>query len=415
MAAPPKPNRVELPYQTGTAGVLLSDTDNLYRIRDIETALDLIDDDDGLFYRYLTILPNDSPASQARYDWTESDMIDNHTQINNSGGYTASATSIVVDDSLLAVANRLFLVQRTKEILYVTAVTYATHTLTVTRGFNGTAALALNDDDKIIALPAVLPERATANSGTGLIPTGEEYNYISTLSETFQITEIQENSEMAQGVATVPWEVANKALSVRRQINKALMYGKRGQVASASDGPIFQSQGFEHYIKSNILDLELNQGGIAWPDMNDWLYGLSDFSISSKVKQCLCGNWLWSSFVRFKRDEELNGEKPYYDPIMNTNLMSIVTDEGVVLEIMQDKHGFDAREGLGGDGIVLDSKYAALKEMRGMPLAWRQNVQANDAHVRKDEIWGTYSLKLRHEQLHGIIRNATRNVRTGLK
>lgn len=409
-----KHNRVQLPYQTGTAGITLTDTDNIYRIRDIITAIDEIDKPDGMFYRWLDMLPQGEAAKQAIYYWTESDMIDNHTRINNSGGYTASATSLVVDDSLLAVANRIFAVERTKELIRVDSVNYSTHTLTVTRGHMGSAPLALNDDDIIIALPATLPERADANSGTGLIPQGEEYNYIFRFSETFEITHVQEGADMAEGVATVPWEVANKALSLRRQLNKLLMFGKKGEVTT-SDGPEWMTQGFYNYIKTNKLDLEENNGILTWPVLNDWLYGLFDYSVSSQTKVCLCGNALWSTIARIQRDEQLPGERPFFDPIMRAPVMSIVTDEGNTLEIMQDKHGFDAREGLGGDGIIVDASYVELKEYTNEPLQWRPNIQDNDSHVRKDEIWGSTSLKLRHEELHGTITGATRNVRDGLK
>ena len=39
-------------------------------------------------------------------------------------------------------------------------------------------------------------------------------------------------------------------------------------------------------------------------------------------------------------------------------------------------------------------------------MQWRQNIQANDSHARKDEIWGTYAMTMVNEQVMGTIEGA---------
>jgi hypothetical protein len=43
-------------------------------------------------------------------------------------------------------------------------------------------------------------------------------------------------------------------------------------------------------------------------------------------------------------------------------------------------------------------------------MAWRQNVQHAKAHFRQDEYFGSFSLELRHADLHGFIRGAEKTI-----
>jgi len=48
-----------------------------------------------------------------------------------------------------------------------------------------------------------------------------------------------------------------------------------------------------------------------------------------------------------------------------------------------------------------------MTELVSQSLSWRPNVQDNDSHVRKDEIWGTAGLCLKHAGTHGVVRGAS--------
>lgn len=95
---------------------------------------------------------NKETIIQSEATWYDEDPFQPYTQVNLSGGYTAAATSIVVDDASFFVAGDVSKIARTAEQILVTASDTSTNTLTVTRGYGVTTAAAINDNDYIIVL-----------------------------------------------------------------------------------------------------------------------------------------------------------------------------------------------------------------------------------------------------------------------
>jgi hypothetical protein len=122
---------------------------------------------------------NKLSVANFKFEVQTQEVIGQKTYINLAAGYSASATSIVVDDSELVPKYSLVKVPRTGEIFWVTAVTASTDTLTVTRGYAGTTAAILLDNDELIILGPAYPE----NSSSGDIITAQpSYTYNYTLS-----------------------------------------------------------------------------------------------------------------------------------------------------------------------------------------------------------------------------------------
>jgi hypothetical protein len=404
--------RVSLPYTTRTTGVDIFDTDNLFRQREIDQQIAMLNTDDGTFLKALDIWSTKPPVSQMLYYWVEDEMLPIHTQVNLAAGYSASATSIVVDDPRLFIVGSELTATRTLENMRVTAVDYDTSTIIVTRGFNGTPAAALVDNDVLVSLTVGLAEMADANEGTGRIPGTEKYNFCSLLSETFKVSEVQEYAAMYESgigkVATIEWEVANKMFEIKRKVNKALIFQHRG-TTTTSDGTLYCSQGFVHYINDNVLNLGEKNDSLSWPILSQWLDTLFSPTASSNEKLCNCGNYLFGAVQRFSRDMATPPVK-YYHPDLGTDMIEVYTEEGNLVKFARDKHGFSADEGLAGWGIVVDMAHAFKREYAGWPMTWKRGIQGSRSHYREDEYYGSFSLELRHPSCHGFIRNAGRSI-----
>lgn len=404
--------RVSLPYTTRTTGVDIFDTDNLFRQRDIDKQIDLLNKDDGTFLKALDLWSTKPAVSQMVYFWVEDEILPIHTNINLVAGYSATATSIVVDDSRLFVANSEVHVPRTLENMLVTAVDYATHTLTVTRGWNGTPGAALVDNDVLIGGIAHLAEMADANLGTGRVPDTEKYNYCSRFSESFKISHVQEVAAMYESgmgkVASIPWEVANKMFEIKRKVNKALLFQHRG-TTTVSDGTIYCSQGFLHYVEDNVLNIGSNNENLSWPVLSDFLDQTFDATASSSEKFCNAGPYLFGAVLRMSRDMSAPPTK-YFHPDLQTDMIEVLTESGNMVKFAKDKHGFPADEGLAGWGVIVDMAHAYKREYNGEPMTWRQGIQAGTSHFRQDEYWGSFSLEVRHPSCHGYIRGAAKGI-----
>lgn len=404
--------RVSLPYTTRTSGVDIFDTDNLFRQREIDQQIDMLNKDDGTFLKALDLWSTKEAVNQAVYYWVEDEMLPIHTLVNYSAGYAAGDTSIVVDDAKLFIVNSEVHVTRTLENMRVTAVDYDTNTITVVRGFGGTPAAALVDNDVLVGGIAHLAELADANEGTGRIPGTEKYNFISRFSESFKISHVEEVAakfETGIGkVATIPYEVANKMFEVKRKVNKALIFQHRGTTTTA-DGTIYCSQGFVHYINDNVLNLGEKNDSLSWPILSDWLDSMFDPTASSGEKFINSGNYLFGAVMRMSRDMSTPPDK-YYHPELGTDMIDVQTEEGNMVKFARDKHGFPASEGLAGWGLVVDMGHVYKREYVNEPMTWRQGIQAGVSHFRQDEYWGSFSLELRHPEVHGFIRGAAPSI-----
>ena len=395
------------PYQTMTSGIEVGSHDQFFRVRDLDPEIHELNQDDGIFYKVLQGMPNDAPAINPRYEWAYDDIPANQTRVNYGAGYAAGDVSIVVDDSLGIVANSLLYNTRTRELMYVGAApTYATHTVaSLTRGFAGTAAAAILDNDELTFLGDQLPELADANGGNGSVP-AQDYNYIQRWSKTFRVSHLQEQTEMIGNVGQVPRESVRKMLEMKRQINASLIYGKKGKVVSpisSDDGYVYTTNGFVNYITTNELNVSDIGGHLSWPVLNHFLRPLFNSRASSQTKVLYCGTNLFAALTRIAWDRF--NFRPAVEMSLGTRAInSIITDEGGSVQVVLDKYGFPGQ--WSGGGILVDMAHVKLKEMRGEPLAWRPSIEDNPAHVRKDEVWGSASLKLWHEETHGIIFGA---------
>jgi hypothetical protein len=393
-----------MPYTSQSAGIAVGDNDQFFRIRNIDPLIKELNMDDGIFYKILNMFATEEPAFSPKYEWSEDDVPAVTTKINLAAGYNTTATGLTVDDALGLIENSIIQVAETKEILYVTAVGSST-TITVVRGFAGSTPAAISDNDTLLFHGDQLPELAAANVNNGSIPTAF-YNYIQRWSSGVQISDIQDVVQMMGGVGQMPREVLRQALKMKRQINNALIRGRRNAIISpvtANDGFVYMTHGFESYVTTNELDLASDNGNLSYEAVNTFANPIFNATASSPSKAVVCGEVLFSAFTKLAFDRF---SPATFEPTLGATLLTIMTDQGGKLDIILDKYGFPAGTPLSGEGIVVDLAHVKLKELNGQPLAWRQNVQANDAHTRQDELWGTASLKLTHETTHGKIKGA---------
>ncbi len=89
-------------------------------------------------------------AQSTRHEWFEDRLNPNHSAVNSGGGYDDEATSINVDDGTVFRPGDLVKADGTEEVMQVTAV--STNTLTVTRGYGGSTAVALIDDQPLTVI-----------------------------------------------------------------------------------------------------------------------------------------------------------------------------------------------------------------------------------------------------------------------
>ena len=365
---------------------------DLLRINDVDPMFTMLNDGSALFYRLLTMYGSEEAASQPQYHFFNDDIYASETNINNGAGYSASDTSIVVDDAI-GVANAHAAIRRTGEIIRITSA--STTTWTVVRGVEGSTAAAILDNDEVVLLGGVLPERGAANGGIVQLPTKVQ-NYVSFFSQSVSSSSLQEATEMLNGVGQMQGEFQKMTLWLMRQMDKALRYSKKDVNTdfAGSGKAAYFTAGLEEYVTTNT---ELTVDGLTWYDFNTAFNAAFLPTNSSPTKTLICSQTAFSAINKVAYDRWT--ANPAFEATLGATMGQIVLDGGGVIDVVLDKYGFGTQ---GKQGYLLDLPYVKTKEMANHGLQWRDITLPTD-HGSKSEVYGSTSLKLQLPSLHRTI------------
>ncbi len=385
-------------FLTDTAGITAPETSwNVFRNPDIDNRLYELNIYSSVYYKILELLTEEEDAKQPRFDWAEDDIPARTTAVNNVGGYANNATSIVVDDSTVFIIGHVIRSMTHNELLLITDINDSTKTLTVTRGYAGSSAAVLDNNEVLMDMGMVLGENGDAPNARGKIPT-EKYNYIEMKSRTFAISELQQTTDMRYDVGKIPRETLEKAFSIRRDFAMALLYGKRSKTTAADGNTAYTTGGFYEFATEN--GLSTSASGLTWTTLYGWAEEAFIPTESSPRKILLCGSGVAQAITQIAYDKTRFAE---YNDVLGQQVNILRLPSGNEIEIIQDPYTFSSSFGTEKKGILIDTKHISLKWKEGWRLRWKQNIQNNYTHGRKDEIYGACGLKLKHPEVHGTI------------
>lgn len=189
-------------------------------------------------------------AKNPKFDWLEDEQVPWMTAINNGAGYTAGATSIVVDDGPFIAVGDIIKVFKTGEAMRVTAV--ATNTLTVSRGWGSTAA-ALVDNDIVMVLGPAIAEGQSVGAArmTVKVP---KFNYTEIFRHPVKVTKTLEASALYGGNERNT-QRRKVAIQHNMAIERALWFGTRVENTTATDAPIRSTGGVTSFVTTNKTSL----------------------------------------------------------------------------------------------------------------------------------------------------------------
>lgn len=406
--------RVQLPFLTTTEGLSVFDTDNQYRPLLWDRASSEIDwlqkQDNGLLLTILEHLPTTGkPWNEPIIHWTEDERMNPVSYLTTA--VNVSETSLILADAKIAVVGTHLVSPADSEIMVVTAVDYDTSTLTVTRGANGTSAVAKAARDKIIAMPVYLPELGDIPDGMGRMAGEGQWNCISIIATSLTVGRLQENSMVYDNWGQVPQLTVQAALDIRRSLGYALIFQARATYPVANKGQMYIGSGFLHYLKDGFLDVGSENANLTWPILNAWLEARFAPDASSQQKVLLAGPNLFGALNRLARDAGKLAEGPYFHSTLAVSTMQITTESGYSVEVLLDKFGLSPDFGLADWGLLMDTAHIEGGMYNGLPFQWVQNIQDNDDLLRRRDAYiGSFAMVVKHQECHGIIRGAANKI-----
>jgi len=342
------------------------------------------------------------PTINPIFYWFEDDLQPKWDAVDNTNGYGANDTTIVVDRGALYSVNDLVKVPSTGEVMLVTSVDPVNNTITVKRGIGETAPALLGNDDPLVIIGNAHKEGSLAPEAKGTV-VETVYNYTQIFRTTVKVTKTQEASELYGGSDRL-YQRRKKAIEHAVDIERAFLFGERSEDLSGSE-PRRTTRGVISFLTANtdnILDVS-SDGKLSEGLLEEFFESL--FRYGSNKKVCFASPRLISIFNAFGRDKirTVVGEETF-----GIKVMQYISAHG---ELQLIKHPLLEGSVYGKYGIILDLeediKYRPLK---GRDTMLNTNIQPPDADYVMDEYLTEAGLELRSPKKHGLIIGANEAV-----
>ena len=239
-------------YMTTDTGI---NDGTIFRVRDIESRVHWRNRNAAEFYKFLREVRRGPVATQPEHRWGEADKAPNYVVVKDA--VDSSATAIDVFDAYQCVTDDVLYNTRTSEIIRIDAIDDE-DTISVAattgygRGHQGSTAAAMRIGDRLIKMGIQLAEQGTAADSRGVTPTAL-WNYLEAQQKTWQVTTMQQNSQMLDGVGQIDELWMRSLWELDETSNTALYFSRRDRVDDAA-GTLYSMNGLDQQIMSHAID-----------------------------------------------------------------------------------------------------------------------------------------------------------------
>jgi hypothetical protein len=375
------------------AGVSYYDIGTERKAFDASSKIISVDPSEALF-TVLLLKMEKGETNSLRYDWWDNEIEASSTKINHAAGYAADATDIVVDDASLFLVKDIILNANTMEQMLVTAVTAATNTLTVTRGYGTVTAAAITDNDDIVWMLNAMEENSNAPDSRTSQPT-YDYNLVQEIRTPFEGSWWSEGQKLKTAEKERKRQTNIHMVQHRRGLERIFLFGQRK--ADADEKKQTMSGIYPYIPSDNILDANTDYSG--YMTESGWeSYCEQIFQYGSDRKLLAASSSLITALNGFASAKMISTDMG-------------MKEFGVAINAWRSPHGtlgIVPSRALGGPfagmGLVADMKYLKWRPFDGNDTKLVVNIQANDKHGYKDEIWTQGTLEVRGAKSHFLIK-----------
>lgn len=334
-------------------------------------------------------------TSQTEFSYFDKALMSDLIKVNNGGGYNSSATSIVVDDSTNVKVGDIVVSATTLERLYVSAVDYSTHTLTVTRSIGSVAAGVLADDEELLILGSAHQEGGDAANAISFEPT-KRTNCIQIFKTALKMSMTQKQTDQYTG-DDYSEQKRDAALLHKLELERAAWFNDGGAsyYYTGSDGRARVTNGILNQITSNVLDAG---GTLTEAELDNFLETVGNKGNSEKTLFAsarlisIMNGWGKDRWQPSSLSEKygLPGVKEYLNPHCKLNVVN-------------------ARQIFRGPfqywNAILDLPLLKYRPLKGRDTAFEKVTTTKD--VVYEQFITECGFEIRNEAAHAIIKNAT--------
>ena len=361
---------------------------------DMRNTIAQLEPDESPFITFLRASKkNTRVAHNPKFEWMEDSLTPNGSTLATAIAAT-STTSVVVasGDGVLFKAGDI--IMASTEAMLVTGV--SSDTLTVTRGFGGTTALAsIALNTPIYIISNVHPENDTSPAALSTKPE-EKYNYTQIFRTSVQLSNTADKTKMYGG-ADRGYQRSKALLEHKREIAKAFYAGRRfidtSTYAKRATGGLFsfltQTQAFA-------------AAGTALTYANfDEYVAQKVFRYGSKQKLLIAGPKLSTVINMWALNKVVTDVST--DAAFGMRVKKLYTSYGDLMVVYDP---LLADLGHPDYGIVIDTNNINYVHLDGRDTKLYTNIQENDRDGIKDEYLTECGLEVRLPKTHMLITGA---------
>jgi hypothetical protein len=337
-----------------------------------------------------------APTRSPKFRWSEYELDERFDAIDNTGGYNASASALVVQTSDVFYPEALVKVPRTGEVFRVTSVDPGDSEVTVERGYGSAAAAAVNDGEALFVIGNAREEGDVSRPARSRDPL-EKLNYTQIFKDWVEESGTRHSSD--DETEPHDWEFQSGVKMIEHQKSKelSLLLGTPGE-ENGDHGKVRTTGGVTHFATENNVDAN---GTLTRAEFNGWLQG--PLRYGKNVMVFLSRNVAGSlSELAMQSIQTQSGNTRY-----GIGLQQWTSAHGTVNFV---QHPLLEGPEYGGYAIAVNLDNARYRYLNGSnaPGGSRdtqvnRNVQENDRDGRKDEILTECGLQLSQAKKHGVL------------
>lgn len=378
-----------LPGGVGTEDVLA-----LQLKPDVGTRVFGYDPPGNPYTRFMTKRLKPKPAIATKVQWMEDDIIPFWDQVN--GAQTNVETAIEVDNGAYFLAQDLVKNTRTGEVFRVTSV--AANVLTVTRGWGGTTAAAMNDNDWLLNLRIAAEEGSTSPAAKATQKV-EKNNNCQIIKTPVHITNTNRAVSHYHGDEE-KYLIRQAGERHGRTWEEIALHGVKADVAGTEHN-IRSAAGLNSIITTNVLDVSAT-GVLTESEFRDWSVGPFRYRVNGGlggVKLLLAGPALINTInswgvLKLQTNPEASAK---YGFRIRTYIGSTGDYEVIYDPLLEN--------GYEGYGFVCDPDGMMFRPLRSTKL--EMNIQQNDEDGRKHQYITEASFQYALEKTFGVVKGVS--------
>jgi len=361
------------------------------RIVDISNKIDVLEPDSAPLTQLMKKIEK-RVAVNPVFNWMEEASLTKTDQVNNSGGYTSGALSVIVDNGSRFRAGDVVKVVATGEQALVTAV--STNTLTLTRAWGSTAAGVLADDGVLLIVGNANQEHAEKRF-IKIADQTPKTNYTQIFRTPFGISRTADNSEMYGGKDMKHIRMM-QLIEHQKEMERAFWFGEPKEDTTGTH-PIRATAGVDFLLSTNATDAG---GTLTEAEFESFLR--TGFRFGGKTKWLFCAPivtsaisyWAKAKLQTVSKDKTYGiAVKEYLTPFGTLNIVNM--------------NLFSETTVFAGYAYLLDLDGLAYRYLANSDTKLRTNIQDNSADGQEDEYLSEVGLQLSQERKGAVLFNVT--------